>query len=519
MNSISSLPLLSMIIWLPVLAGTITLFAARCQISTKVTNYFCLLASMSSVLIIAYAMYNFEYGIWQMQFAEHVTWLPSLGIEYALGADGFALPLVMLTAFMTLLVIIVANSQVKAEILLKYNATFLIMQGLMCGVFLALDAILFYVFFEAMMIPMFLLIGLWGGENRIYATVKFILYTFFGSLFLLVAILYLYHVATQLGHTGISAFSIATFQNLPLGIVEQKWLFWALLIAFAIKIPMWPVHTWLPDAHVEAPTGGSVILAAITLKIGGYGMLRFLLPIVPNGCAYFATVVIVLSLIAIAYIGLVAIVQKDMKKLIAYSSIAHMGFVTLGMFVIFKFLSPGADTALQQAAIIGIEGAMVQMISHGFISGGLFLCVGVLYSRMHSRQIVDYGGVVNTMPVFAAFFMLFALANVGMPGTSGFVGEFLVILTSFKANFWYAFVAATILVLGVAYTLWMYKRVMFGEIANSSVAKLKDLTIDERIVFILLAIAIMGVGVCPDILLEFMHGTTSNFVNHLVQIK
>ena len=374
----------------------------------------------------------------------------------------------------------------------------------MIGVFAALDGLLFYVFWEAMLIPMFLIIGIWGGERRVYATIKFFLYTFLGSVLMLVAFIYLY------GETG--SFDLFGFMNAPLTLTAQKMIFIAFLAAFAVKVPMWPVHTWLPDAHVEAPTGGSVILAAIMLKMGGYGFVRLSLPIVPDGSAYFADFVIVLSLIAVVYIGFVALMQKDMKKLIAYSSIAHMGFVTLGFFLVWSI---AADTG----AVLGMTGGMVQMISHGLISGAMFLCVGVLYDRVHSRQIEDYGGVANTMPAFAAFMVLFSMANAGLPGTSGFVGEFMVIIASFKANFWYAFLAASTLILGAAYTLWMVKRVLYGEVANDKVAELKDLNVREFVVLAVLAISVLLLGLWPAPLVDMMNTSIEQLIQQVGQSK
>ena len=387
-------------------------------------------------------------------------------------------------------------------------AAFLIMEGLMVGVFAALDAVLFYVFWEAMLIPMFLIIGVWGGPNRVYATIKFFLYTFLGSVFMLVALIYMY---LQSG-----SFSILDFHCLSLSMTEQVLIFLAFLLAFAVKVPMWPVHTWLPDAHVEAPTGGSVILAAIMLKIGGYGFLRFSLPITPDASHALDWLIIGMSLIAVVYIGFVALVQQDMKKLIAYSSIAHMGFVTLGIFLAFVLLDNNGSI---QGAALGMEGGMVQMISHGFISGALFLCVGVLYDRMHSRQISDYGGVVNTMPMFAAFMVLFAMANAGLPGTSGFVGEFMVILASFKANFWFAFLAATTLILGAAYSLWMVKRVVFGDIANDKVRDLEDVNAREFVILASLAVMVLFFGLYPAPLVDVMHASIDNLLAHVTVSK
>jgi NADH-quinone oxidoreductase subunit M len=391
-------------------------------------------------------------------------------------------------------------------------AAFLIMEGLMLGVFAALDAILFYLFFEAMLIPLFLVIGIWGGPNRVYATIKFFLYTFFGSVFLLIALLYLQFQA--------GSFSILDFHAVSLTLTQQIWIFLAFLIAFAVKIPMWPVHTWLPDAHVEAPTGGSVILAAITLKIGGYGLLRFALPITPDASMTLDWLVIGLSLIAIVYIGFVALAQSDLKKLIAYSSIAHMGFVTLGLFIIFRITANEAITiGIGNGQVLAIEGAMVQMISHGFIAAAMFLSVGVLYDRMHTREISAYGGVANSMPKFTALAVFFAMANAGLPGTSGFVGEFMVILAAFQANFWYAFLAATTLILGAAYTLWMVKRVFFGEIANDQVAKLQDINSREMLLLASLAVIVLVIGIWPDPLLNVMHASVDNLLLQITQSK
>jgi NADH-quinone oxidoreductase subunit M len=387
-------------------------------------------------------------------------------------------------------------------------AAFLIMEGLMVGMFCALDGLLFYVFFEAMLIPMFLVIGMWGGPRRVYATIKFFIYTFLGSVFMLVGLIYLY---IQSG-----SWSILDWHQFPLALSVQKWLFLGFLAAFSVKIPMWPVHTWLPDAHVEAPTGGSVILAAIMLKIGGYGFIRFSLPITPDAAAALDWLIITLSLIAVVYIGFVALVQTDMKKLIAYSSISHMGFVTLGLFLAFAVFR---NSESGRGAALGMEGAMVQMISHGFISAAMFLCVGVLYDRMHSRMIADYGGVANTMPWFASLAVLFFMANAGLPGTSGFVGEFMVILAAFQANFWYAFLAAVTLILGAAYSLWLVKRVIFGAVANNDVANLKDINAREALVLGTIAAAVLLVGLWPQPLVELMHASVDQLLQHIQQPK
>jgi len=494
------LPLLNLAIWTPIIGGMLVLFFSKEEQATT-ARWLSLIIAIATFIITIPLYTDFELSTHQMQFAYLAAWIPTFNVNYHLGIDGISMPLVLLTAFTTVLVVI-AGWQVIQKKVAQYMAAFLIMNGLMIGVFCSLDAILFYVFWEAMLIPMFLIIGIWGGQNRVYATIKFFLYTFFGSVFMLVALIYMFSKG--------SSFEISDLHALQLTMNEQIFIFLAFLIAFAVKVPMWPVHTWLPDAHVEAPTGGSVILAAIMLKMGTYGFVRFSMPIAPDASRELDWLMIGLSLIAIFYIAFVALVQQDMKKLIAYSSIAHMGFVTLGFFIVFMIID---NTGSKQGVALGMEGALVQMISHGFISGAMFLCVGVLYDRMHSRKISDYGGVANTMPVFAAFMVFFAMANAGLPGTSGFVGEFMVILAAFKANFWIAFIAATTLIFGAAYTLWMIKRVVFGEIANDNVRALTDINNREFFVLGVLAIAVLGLGVWPSPLLEVMHAT----VNHLVE--
>ncbi len=500
-------PLLSLVIWTPILGG-IAVLSANSDSQQPVARGLALLFSLLTFVLSIPLYTAFDSGTAAMQFVEGpIDWIPQFNIHYHLGVDGIAMPLIILTSFMTVLVVLAGWEVIKDRVA-QYMAAFLFMEGLMIGVFAALDAALFYVFWEAMLIPMFLIIGIWGGPRRVYATLKFFLYTFFGSVFMLVALLYLYF------QTG--SFLIADFQQYPLGMAPQILIFLAFLIAFAVKVPMWPVHTWLPDAHVEAPTGGSVILAAIMLKLGAYGFLRFSLPITPDASQELDWLMISLSLIAVVYIGFVALVQQDMKKLIAYSSIAHMGFVTLGFFIAWRIFD---NTGSLDGAAMGIEGGMVQMVSHGFISGAMFLCVGVMYDRMHSRQISDYGGVANTMPMFAAFMVLFAMANAGLPGTSGFVGEFMVILSSFKANVWFAFFAATTLILGAAYTLWMVKRVIFGEVANDNVASLQDINKREFFILMVLALTVLLFGLWPAPLLEVMEPTVNNLLQHMMQSK
>ena len=500
-------PLLSILIWAPIVGGVAVML-----LNDAVARPVSLIIAFGTFLFSLLLYTNFDTGTAEMQFAESSLWVDAFSIYYALGVDGIAMPLVILTAFITVIVIISAWEVIKDRAAV-YMGSFLIMTGLMIGVFAALDAILFYVFWEATLIPMFLIIGIWGGPNRVYATIKFFLYTFFGSVFMLIALIYM--------HIESGSFSIADFQLMKMDLDTQILVFIAFLLAFSVKIPMWPVHTWLPDAHVEAPTGGSAVLAAIMLKMGAYGFLRFSLPITPDASLYLDGFMIVLSLIAVVYIGFVALVQADMKKLIAYSSISHMGFVTLGMFIAFRIMAStsGAEGSAESSALMGIEGAMMQMISHGFISAAMFLCVGVMYDRLHSRQIADYGGVVNTMPVFAAFMVLFAMSNAGLPGTSGFVGEFMVILASFKAGFWYAFFAATTLILGAAYTLWMVKRVLFGDVANDNVAALQDINKREFSMLAILAIAVLFFGLWPDVITRVMHASVENLLQHILTSK
>jgi NADH-quinone oxidoreductase subunit M len=497
--------LLSAVIWLPIVGGLLTLAVGDAR--ARLARWVALLTSLLTLAACVPLYLRFNNGTASFQFVERTDWITTLHAQYYLGVDGISLPLILLTAFMTVPVIIAGWSVVEKRPA-QYYAAFLLMEGLMIGVFAALDSLLFYFFWEAMLIPMFVIIGIWGGPRRIYATLKFFLYTFLGSVLLLVALIYLYLKAGQC--------SIESLQRLPLTLMEQRWVFLAMLFAFAVKVPMWPVHTWLPDAHVEAPTGGSVILAAIMLKMGGYGLLRFSLPIAPDASRELDWLIVLLSLIAIVYIALVALVQQDMKKLVAYSSIAHMGFVTMGAFLVFFIL---AATGSTQGGVTGLDGAEVQMISHGLISGALFLCIGVLYDRLHTREISAYGGVINVMPKFGALMVLFALANCGLPGTSGFVGEFLVILASFRASFWFALLAATILVLGAAYNLWLVKRVVFGPVANERVAAMPDLNPREFLVLGTLAVVVVLLGVWPAPMLNMMESSVQHLVQQIVVSK
>ncbi|MCY4324865.1 MAG: NADH-quinone oxidoreductase subunit M [Betaproteobacteria bacterium] len=483
--------LLSLLIWVPLLGGCLLLgMGAMRRPDFQVRVAAAALAALVLVLAVAMAA-GFDSSVADLQMTETHVWIESYGINYALGVDGISMPLIVLNAIITLLAVVAGWESITRRVA-HYMGAFLLMCGFVNGVFAAADAILFYVFWEATLIPLFLVIGVWGGERRVYAAIKFFLYTLLGSLLMLVALLYLGGSAGE--------FSFAALHALPLAMPVQALVFFAFLAAFAVKVPMVPVHTWLPDAHVEAPTGGSIVLAAVMLKLGGYGFLRLSLPIVPDASQEYAWLMIVLSLIAIVYIGLVALAQKDMKKLVAYSSIAHMGFVTLGLFVFDE---------------LGMAGAMVQMISHGFVSGAMFFCIGVLYDRMHTRQIGDYGGVANTMPVYAAFLLLFAMANAGLPGTSGFVGEFMVILAALRADFWVGVLAATTLITGAAYTLWMYKRAIFGSVANDAVAALRALSRREAAILGAFAAFVLLLGIWPQPLAEAMAATVDGLLAHV----
>jgi len=487
--------LLSVAIWLPILAGGILLALGRDEHAGSV-RWLALIAAVASFLVTLPLITRFDLTSAAMQFQEKLPWIERFKANYHLGVDGIAVWFVPLTAFITVIVVISAW-KVITERVNQYMGAFLILSGLMVGVFSALDGLLFYVFFEATLIPMYIIIGIWGGPKRVYAAFKFFLYTLLGSLLMLIALLYLYFKSG-------GSFAILDWHRLPLPLSAQSLLFFAFFAAFSVKVPMWPVHTWLPDAHVEAPTGGSVVLAAIMLKLGAYGFLRFSLPIAPDASREWAWLIIALSLIAVIYIGLVALVQQDMKKLVAYSSIAHMGFVTLGFFLFSE---------------LGVSGGIVQMISHGFISGAMFLCIGVLYDRVHSREIAAYGGVANTMPRFAAFGVFFAMANCGLPGTSGFVGEWMVILGTVKVNFWLAALAATALIFGAAYNLWMVKRVYFGEVANAQVKALTDIDSREFLMLALLAAAVMWMGLYPKPFTDVMHVSVTQLLQHVAQSK
>ena len=494
-------PVISAAIWLPIFFGVLVLATGNDR-NAPLARVIALLGSVLGFLVTLPLYTGFDKMTSAMQFVEMRDWITRFNIHYHLGVDGISMLFILLNSFFTVLVVI-AGWKVIEKRVAQYMAAFLIMSGIVNGVFAALDAMLFYVFWEAMLIPMFIIIGVWGGPNRVYAAVKFFLYTLLGSLLMLVALLYLYsHSCGVFG--PFCSFEILHYHEMAIPLNAQILVFIAFFMAFSVKVPMFPVHTWLPDAHVEAPTGGSVVLAAIMLKVGAYGFLRFSMPIAPDASHSLSGFMITLSLIAVVYIGLVALTQSDMKKLVAYSSISHMGFVTLGFFIFNAY---------------GMEGALIQMISHGFVAGALFLCIGVLYDRVHSRQIVDYGGVANKMPVFAAFFMLFAMANSGLPGTSGFVGEFMVIMGAVKANFWYAFLAASTLIFGAAYTLWMYKRVIFGAVANDHVAHLHDITLREKLIFALLAVAVLVMGIYPLPVSEVLHASVNDLLVHLARSK
>lgn len=499
---ISHWPILSLMIWLPFLGGILVLLTGGDKNAT-IARVIALFFSLINILLSVLLYKNFDLKTYDMQFQENQNWIPAYGVHYALGVDGISMPLILLTVFTTLLVVLASWETVHKKVA-QYLANFLIMQGMVIGVFASLDALLFYIFWEGMLIPMYLSIGIWGSDNRSYAAIKFFLFTFLGSALMLVAFLYLRVVA--------GTFNILDFYAAPLSMTVQLFIFIAFLLAFAVKVPMWPVHTWLPDAHTEAPAGGSVILAALMLKMGAYGFLRFSLPVTPDASHAMTWTLVVLSLIAIVYIGFIALAQTDMKKLIAYSSVAHMGFVTLGCFMIYLIVERTSDI---QDAAISLEGALVQMLSHAFGSGAMFLSFGMLYERFHTRLISKFGGLAKPMPVFAAFFMLFALSNIGLPGTSGFVGEFLILLSAFKASFWITLWAALTLIVGAAYTLWMYKRVFYGPIKSEEVAMLEDANGFEITIFILMALPVFLIGFYPAPLLNIFHST----VGHLLEIS
>ena len=498
--------LLSLAIWVPILAGVLVL-ATGTDSRAPLARILALIGAVAGFLVTLPLFTHFDRANAGYQFTELHAWIPALNLNYALGVDGISVLFVILNAFITLMVVL-AGWEVIQKRPAQYMAAFLIMSGLINGAFAAQDTILFYVFFEAMLIPLYLIVGMWGGPRRVYAAMKLFLYTLLGSLLMLVALIYL----------GVQAnsFAITDLQNLkqiPMGV--QQLVFIAFFLSFAVKVPMFPVHTWLPDAHVEAPTGGSMVLAAITLKIGAYGFLRFVLPIVPDASRYFAPVIIVLSLIAVIYIGMVALVQTDMKKLVAYSSISHMGFVTLGIFL-FSGMFSGQLGELNDW---GLKGAIVQMISHGFVSAAMFMCIGVMYDRLHTRNIADYGGVVNVMPKFAAFMMLFGMANAGLPATSGFVGEFMVIMGAVEVNLWIGALAALTLIYGASYTLWMYKRTIFGEITNPHVAEMKDINCREFAILAILAAAVLGMGLYPEAFIAVVHQAADNLIAQVAQSK
>ena len=496
--------LLSLLIWLPILGAIVVLAFGR---QPNVARWLTLAISLATFVLSLFLWAGYVPTGPVMQFVESAPWIPALKANYALGADGISIALIVMSTFTTVLAIIGAWGPIQQRVS-QFMAAMLALEAFLIGVFATTDALLFYVFFEAMLIPMFIIIGVWGGPRRVYATLKFFIYTFFGSIFMLIALIYL--------HLKTGEFSLAAIAAAPLGAKEQAWLFFAFFAGFAIKVPMWPVHTWLPDAHVEAPTSGSVILAAVMLKVGGYGFIRFSLPITPDASQEFAWVIIALSLIAIVYIGYVALVQPDMKKLVAYSSVAHMGFVTLGIFIALALVR---DHNNLPAAQLGMQGAMVQMISHGFVSGAMFACIGVMYDRLHTRAIADYGGLVHVMPWFAAFMVLFSMANTGLPGTSGFVGEFMVILASFQTSPLIALLAAFTLVISAGYTLWLVKRVIFGAVANDKVAKMKDIDTREWIVLGAFAVAVLALGVYPKPLTDLMGPAVQQLVQQLSLAK